>query len=545
MPDGVKVGEGFVEVHAKTEKFASDLHKGVRVAIGTVTGIIAGGLGYAFKSYVEATQVDAKFRASLKATGGVAGITYEHVQALGDQLLNQAGVTHEVTENTAGMLLQFDKIRNRGPGLAAVFDRTVVLAQDLAAKMGTDAPAAALKLGKALQDPAHYLGALSRTGLVFSDRQKEMIKNWEKHGQLARAQEYILAGLEGKFGGVAKAMASTPAGRLEVGMAKLHDALKEVGDVIGPVIGGLATAVGAVASAFLKLSPAGRIAVVTIASMAVAAGTLLSVLGFTLGGGIAAGVAAAVIGLAVLIAKNWKTVRRVTIEVFGAVKSFLAKWGFGIALVLTGGLALVVAVIVKNFDKIKRFALGIWKPIFAVWKADWQAITAVVGAVWNAIKGIVVAGVNLVIDAINLLIKGYNLIPFHKDVPLIPHIGGGPKMLDVGSAGGASFTPAAGATGGFASGVAGWRGPGWKWVGEKGAELVRWRPGGLDVVPHGASVALAGKARGGFASGTGDVTGGVIISPQFLSAPMSPAEMIRELHWEVLTNPRLAPIRAA
>ena len=54
----------------------------------------------------------------------------------------------------------------------------------------------ALQLGKALQDPAGQLGALSRSGFTFTGNQKTMIKNLVEQNKLFEAQTIILDELE-------------------------------------------------------------------------------------------------------------------------------------------------------------------------------------------------------------------------------------------------------------------------------------------------------------------------------------------------------------
>ena len=143
----------------------------------------------------------AKSEALLKATGGASGFTAE---ALQDQAKSIALVTLASTEGiqkAQGILQTFDKVNGD------VFTRAIVLGQDLAAVYGGDAASQATQLGKALQDPIKGVSALNRVGVTFSTTQKEQIRLFVEGGEVAKAQEIILANLASQVGGAGGAVA--------------------------------------------------------------------------------------------------------------------------------------------------------------------------------------------------------------------------------------------------------------------------------------------------------------------------------------------------
>lgn len=148
---------------------------------------------------------------------------------------------------------------------------------------------------------------------------------------------------------------------------------------------------------------------------------------------------AAVVGLAVLIYKNWDKIKAATIAVWGAISGFLSSaWGkiksvvsSGISAVinfvksnwkkivaiLLGPLGIAVGLIVSNWDKIKSvFRAGVqvaksvvqagFNAVKSVISSVMNAARAVVSAVWNGIKAVISGAVN----AVKAYIRGWAFI---------------------------------------------------------------------------------------------------------------------------------------
>jgi hypothetical protein len=156
----------------------------------------------------EAIKVNAATAQIIKATGSAANVTAEQVADLSQSLSEQIAVDDELIQSSANLILTFKNVANQGTGLAAVFDRTVLAAQDLSAAGFGDAESAAKMLGKALNDPERGLTALSRAGVTFSQQQKEQIRTLTEGGDVLKAQQLILAEVESQVGGVAGATAT-------------------------------------------------------------------------------------------------------------------------------------------------------------------------------------------------------------------------------------------------------------------------------------------------------------------------------------------------
>lgn len=195
----------------------------------------------------EAIKVNAATAQIIKSTGGAAQVTADQVANLSEKISNQIAVDDELIQQSANLILTFKNIRNVGEGVAAIFDRTVMAAQDLAAAGFGDAESAAKMLGKALNDPIRGMTALSRAGVTFSEQQKDQIRTLMEGGDVLRAQQLILQEVESQVGGVAAAT-TTATARFSV----MFDNLKEdIGLALMPLIEAL---VNMLTPAFKNLS---------------------------------------------------------------------------------------------------------------------------------------------------------------------------------------------------------------------------------------------------------------------------------------------------
>jgi hypothetical protein len=174
------------------------------------------------KAAAESAQVDAKLEAILKATGGAAGMTADELDNLANALSKQAGIDDEVIKGAESIMLTFRNIAGDA------FPRAMQAAIDMQTTFG-GLESASMQLGKALNDPVAGMGALSRSGITFSDTQKEQIKNFVAMNDIASAQAIILAEVEAQVGGTAKAMNEAGDGseNLAVAVGNLSEAFGE------------------------------------------------------------------------------------------------------------------------------------------------------------------------------------------------------------------------------------------------------------------------------------------------------------------------------
>lgn len=178
----------------------------------------------------------------LKSTGFSAGRTAADIEALVTGIGNISKAREAAT-----VLLTFRSVAGE------TFDRTLKLADDLAAVMRTDISSAALQLGKALEDPEKGLSALTRSGVSFSAQQKEVIKDLFETGQVAKAQGLILDQVAKQVGGAGAAADAGLAGSYEALSDATQRLLEQWGQQIATglrltaVINGIASAIDAAA----------------------------------------------------------------------------------------------------------------------------------------------------------------------------------------------------------------------------------------------------------------------------------------------------------
>jgi hypothetical protein len=197
-----------------TEKGA----KGTESALGRLTKTAAalGGtiaVGQFFRGVIEEGQEAAKVSAQteqvIRSTGGAAKVSAGGVGELAEALSRKTGMDDEAIQSGANLLLTFTNIRNEAGRGNDVFDRTVAVAQDMSVALGTDLSSSSMQLGKALNDPIKGLSALTRSGVQFTDQQKEQIRTLVESGRTLDAQKIILAELETQVGGSAAAQATS------------------------------------------------------------------------------------------------------------------------------------------------------------------------------------------------------------------------------------------------------------------------------------------------------------------------------------------------
>jgi hypothetical protein len=282
-----------VDLIARTEAFASAMKdttsklkdvgtqmKDIGTTMSTyVTAPIVGGFALAAAAADRQATAEAKLQAVIRATGGVAGVTAEHVTELARSLQRTTTFGDEATIAGAAVLLTFRSIRNELGEGNQIFDRTIAVGQDLAALMGNDLQGAMVMLGKALEEPVVGLTALRRVGVSFDESQRELISTLVESGETLEAQRVILDALETQVGGTAEAIAQTAGGKMRQAFNDVGDAMERVGRVFDPIRIKLSDGVSRLAIAFQSLPDGVVLVSVAVAGLAAAVGPLLVVFG--------------------------------------------------------------------------------------------------------------------------------------------------------------------------------------------------------------------------------------------------------------------------
>lgn len=355
---------------------------GLLGAVGDVAALAAG-LGVAVKAAMDAEVGQAALGAVLESTKGKAGVTAEMANELASSLQNVTRFEDDTILATENLLLTFTNISKD------VFPQTTEMALNLAQAMGGDTKGAAIQLGKALNDPAKGMTALTRVGVTFTDAQKKQIESLQASGDLMGAQKIILAELETEFGGAARAAGNTFAGKMD----QLNHAFGDIQETIG---GALLPILTELAGGFADLlsDPAIQQAIQDFA-------TLLAT-------GIKDGIAWLKANLPLLQA-NLKQ----TGETFGVIQTAIATvWNFVAPILqklfaelskfwteiqpkLAAAWANIQKVTMQVFGAIVQFIQDHSEEIRMIFEGAWKIIQGIFQTAWALISGIVKVALDL------------------------------------------------------------------------------------------------------------------------------------------------------
>lgn len=215
----------------RTEKAASTLGRTIgRAFAGISAGLVFRSI---IRNTIEQEKAVAQLNAALKSTGRFSEENSKALQAQAQALQDVTAYGDETIISAQNLLLTFKEIGDQN------FNRATRSVLDLATAMGTDLKSAAIQVGKALNDPKTQLTALSRSGITFSESQKQAIYAMQEAGDVAGAQAAILKELESQFGGSAEAARNTFGGALEGVKNALGDLMEADGDSLPGVVAAL------------------------------------------------------------------------------------------------------------------------------------------------------------------------------------------------------------------------------------------------------------------------------------------------------------------
>ena len=198
-------------------------------ALGAVTDFVGG----AIEEASAWNSVYAQTEAVIKSTGMAAGFTAKEMAEMAGSMSAASGqslFSDDAILGAQNVLATFTNIEGRNFGLAT---QSIL---DMSQALGMDLDSAAMQVGKALNDPVAGLAALSRSGVQFTADQEAMIKAMVKAGNVAGAQEIMMAELNTQFGGSAAAAVDTYAGQQVVLKEKMADIQQTLGEALMPIL---------------------------------------------------------------------------------------------------------------------------------------------------------------------------------------------------------------------------------------------------------------------------------------------------------------------
>ena len=220
----------------KVDKGLGRLAKSAGVAAAGFFGARA--LISGFQSMINVTKqqvlVEAQLNAVLKSTASVAGLTAKELTNMASALQKQTRFGDEAIIKAQSLMLTFTKVGKD------VFPDAIETVLNMSEAMGQDLQQGVIQVGKALNDPILGVTALRRVGVQLSKQQEDLVRKFTETGDIASAQKIILGELETQFGGVAKAAGQTLGGSLDQMSNAVGDAGEALGQVLSPVIVGVA-----------------------------------------------------------------------------------------------------------------------------------------------------------------------------------------------------------------------------------------------------------------------------------------------------------------
>ena len=181
------------------------------------------GLQQLITNYAEQEEALFRLAAVLKSTGFAARATAQELVEFSEALQLQTIYGDEAIQRVEAILLTFTKLK------APILKEATKAVLDMSAALGTDLQTAAIRVGKALQDPIYGVTALRRVGVNLDDQTKELIRTLFKQGKVMEAQRIILDELQTEFGGMAEMLGMTLTGAARKFRNALSDALELVG----------------------------------------------------------------------------------------------------------------------------------------------------------------------------------------------------------------------------------------------------------------------------------------------------------------------------
>lgn len=171
----------------ENQQVALDEMKNRAVAAGAVIGTaLVAGFKQSITVAAQAEQSHLRLAAVIRGTGHAAGLTKGDLDEMAEGMKEKLGIDDDALRDSMAVLLTFRNVSRDS------FEEALEVSADLAAVMQSDLKSAVLQLGKALENPEEGLTALKRSGVSFSETQKDMIKDMVDAGDQAQAITLIL-----------------------------------------------------------------------------------------------------------------------------------------------------------------------------------------------------------------------------------------------------------------------------------------------------------------------------------------------------------------
>jgi hypothetical protein len=367
------------------------------IGLTALTGMAVGAVRAAEEAQVANDRLDAVAK-SMNLFGSETEKVTDRLKEFAEVNERSIAVDADIIKATQAKLLTFKNLALTADEVGGAMDRATLAAIDLAAAGFGEAEQNAVQLGKALQDPVKGITALARSGVTFTEQEKEKIKTLVKTNKVLEAQDLILSAIETQVGGTAEATA-TGSAKMSLAFLAMQDALGEalmpVFEALVPLVTDFFGWVGDNIGVMTLL--AGVFATLAIAILAVNfalnANPLVKWITF--------------IGLAVagvILFVDW------LVKLYGGWDKLFKD--------ISAGFVSFVLAIGRGLDKIDAFFLAVFEGLGAIAKG---ALNGILGFIEGYIN-FIIAGVNGLLTLINRVLGAGKAIGINVQIPTIPTI---------------------------------------------------------------------------------------------------------------------------
>jgi len=369
---GYEIDEAaFAEVEGRSKALFDGIEQFGKEMSIKVTAPIAAAAAFAVNEFTGYKTALAIVEQRIKSTGGAANVTSQELDAMSKSLQQKSLFTStDILKNVEGTLLRFDNVHSD------IFARATKAVINLSAEDG-NLRSSALLLGRALQNPAESLEALSRRGVRFTKAQTEMVRGMIVQGRTADAQRYILDTVERSTGDIAEAMRKSSSG-FKIMRMELQELGQQFGELLLPYFQKFYGFLVKMIDKIKNLSPAAKKLLIVFGGIAAAIGPIALALG-----------AVGNIGL-----KSAKGIDAL-VKGFTMLKSAAGLTSFA----ALGWIALIIAalavlyLLVEDFMTYMEGGDSIIGKFLAPWSELGPKVMAKIQPMIDFIKGIIAAGV--------------------------------------------------------------------------------------------------------------------------------------------------------
>lgn len=433
-----KLGKELKRLDTPMEKLGATTKALAPAAAIGLTALTAMGAS-AIQAAEEAGVADARLAQIAKSMGLFGSETdtvVARLQEFADTTMKATAIDDEIIKSTQAKLLTFKELAATADVAGGSMDRATLAAIDLAAAGFGSAETNAAQLGKALQDPIKGLTALTRSGVTFTEAEREKIKEMVKSGDILGAQNAILSAIETQVGGTAEATAT--------GSAKMTVAFGEMQEAIGKALLPLFEKLVPLVTGFLDWIGKNSGVVAVLGGLMAALAISILAVNFALNANpivkVITLIAALVAGVVLLI--NW------LVNLYGGwdklfkdlgkwltqVGQFFAKTWNGIVGIVKGVIDSItkfwtgyVTALTNGIQKFSDFFSKVWQGLANIARGALNGVIAFVEGWINRI----INGVNTLIGLINKVLSAGKVIGINLQIPRLNNISL-PRLADGG-----------------------------------------------------------------------------------------------------------------